>query len=179
MNQLRMHQEEVLDFSREVVRSSIYRIEKKSTLLQTQLLGSDSSKKIGGVKCCKKYIKLVYKTEEVEKSYDQQQQKVIRGIMGGNSKETVFERNFKVWIDPTKQGELAFVGSLIGILVDEIPALVSYKPIFEDISQLFVQGWPVQLTFEVEKNICASFSFKPPREFVPKASETNSFEIPK
>lgn len=67
-------------------------------------------------------------------------------------------------MDPNIQAELRCIGSLIEILLEELPSFISYKPIYLDIKNYFLSiGWPVQLEVSPQKNVVCTISIKPPK----------------
>lgn len=67
-------------------------------------------------------------------------------------------------MDPNIQAELRCIGSLIEILLEELPSFISYKPIYLDIKNYFLsKGWPVQLEVSPQKNVVCTITIKPPK----------------
>ncbi len=78
--------------------------------------------------------------------------------------EKIVEKTLTLWVNPNIQAELRCIGSLIEILLEELPSFTSYKPIYQDIKNYFLsKGWPVQLEVSPQKNVVCTITIKPPK----------------
>ena len=171
----------IRDLAREISRSSVYRVEKQCTLINSKAETTEKTKRIHGKKCIERLITFNYRIQEVEKALDNEGTSKNAVVLTGNLQsylERSQERVFKIWVDYTRQAELQCIGSLIEILVDEVPALVTYKSLYSDLSAHLADGWPVQVEFSPEKHVTVTVSLKPLKTLSEADCPDSLFEIP-
>lgn len=74
---------EIKDLAREVVRSSVYRVEKSYSLIRSDFTTVSKQKKVNGVKCTEHFLSFVYRSQDVESSLSSDGIKYNTKILSG------------------------------------------------------------------------------------------------
>lgn len=168
---LTLTDKDLLSMGRESIRRSIYEEEKSLIMLGTSFVESNRTKMIGKRKCKESVLKVEYALRE----------DVKEGIVGGVERvgEKRVTKQFKLWLDPTRQKELKCVGSLIEIFLNEVPMFIPYKTLFNHIKPYFDSCWPVQLEFTTNKHVNVQITIGELKPNTQKKISDSAFEIPK